>query len=332
MKNVILIDFKADERWSFLKVLGEDKWEKKEIVTNFLYGNFIKNVFRYVLFFLIPLRFIFQRKQYGKIVAWQQFYGLNFAFWCNLLHLKKTNELTVMTFIYKKKNGFWGWLYHKYITYIVKSKYIDRFICFSKAECSFYADMFGEDVCRFIFVPLGVGVPKIDDSEIRDDGYLFSTGRSNRNYDFLIEALKGMDFQCVIACNTHKTTELPPNIRILEDCFGREMYTKMAHCHCVVVPLRNHSVSSGQLVVLHAMSLGKPVICTDADGIKDYVEEGVTGFLIDNKKESLLSALHCISEQSTYDRFSYNARESYLKNFSNEAMYKRISSVVNGNA
>ena len=331
MKNAILIDFKAEENWSFLKELGEDKWEKKEFVTNFLYGNFIKNVFRYVLFFLIPLRFVFCRKRYKKIIAWQQFYGLNFAFLCSSFHLKKTNDLTVMTFIYKKKNGIIGRLYHKYMTYVVKSKYIDRFICFSRAECSFYADMFGEDVGRFMFVPLGVSVPKIDGSEIRDEGYLFATGRSNRNYDFLIDAIKDTEYQCLIACDSYKTTDLTKNIKIEENCFGREMYIKMAHCHCVVVPLKNRSVSSGQLVVLHAMSLGKPIIGTDADGIKDYVQEGVTGFLIDNKKESLLSALHCLSEQSEYEHFSRNARECYLKNFTNEAMYKRISSIVNGN-
>ena len=109
------------------------------------------------------------------------------------------------------------------------------------------------------------------------------------------------------------------------------MLAKMAHCHCVVVPLKNRSVSSGQLVVLQAMALGKPVICTDSDGLKDYVQDGITGFLIDNRKESLLSALHYISEQSVYGRFSCDARESYLKNFTEEAMYKRIGSIVNDN-
>ena len=219
MKNAILIDFKAGENWSFLKVLGEDKWEIKEIVTNSLHGNAIKNLLRYVLYFLVPLRFILRRKQYGKIVAWQQFYGLNFAFWSKLLHLNKINDLTVMTFIYKKKNGIVGSLYHKYMTYIVKSKYIDRFICFSRAECSFYADMFGEDVRRFIFVPLGVSVPKIDSSEIRDEGYLFATGRSNRNYDFLIDAIKGTEYECLIACDTYKTLNLTKNIKIEKKLF-----------------------------------------------------------------------------------------------------------------
>lgn len=219
MKNAILIDFKAGENWSFLKVLGEDKWEIKEIVTNSLHGNAINNLLRYVLYFLVPLRFILRRKQYGKIVAWQQFYGLNFAFWSKLLHLKKINDVTVMTFIYKKKNGIVGNLYHKYMTYIVKSKYIDRFICFSRAECSFYADMFGEDVCRFMFVPLGVSVPKIDSSEIRDEGYLFATGRSNRNYDFLIDAIKGTEYECLIACDTYKTPNLTKNIKIEKKLF-----------------------------------------------------------------------------------------------------------------
>ena len=104
MKNVILTDFKTHQNWSFPKILGKG-WETYGMVTNHLHGSLVKNIIRYAVYFLLPLRLALRRKQFVKIIAWQQFHGLNFAFWCRLLHLKKDNDLTVMTFIYKKKSG-----------------------------------------------------------------------------------------------------------------------------------------------------------------------------------------------------------------------------------
>ena len=105
MKNVILTDFKTHHNWSFPQILGKDNWDAYGKITNHLHGSLIKTLLRYAMYFLFPLKLVLQRRRYGKIIAWQQFYGLNFAFWSRLLHLKKVNDLTVMTFIYKKKSG-----------------------------------------------------------------------------------------------------------------------------------------------------------------------------------------------------------------------------------
>ena len=105
MKNVILTDFRTHQNWAFPQILGKDNWDAYGKITNHLHGSLIKTLLRYAIYFLFPLKLVLQRKRYGKIIAWQQFYGLNFAFWSRLLHLKKVNDLTVMTFIYKKKSG-----------------------------------------------------------------------------------------------------------------------------------------------------------------------------------------------------------------------------------
>ena len=328
MKNLLLTDFVVDKDWVFLKHLGESDWICIGKQSTRLHDSFLKNLVRYAIYFIFPLQFVFKRSCYGKIVAYQQFFGLNFAFWCRVFHLKKRNDLTVMTFIYKKKLGRAGLLYHKYMSYVVTSQYIDRFICFSKEECAYYANLFGVDKSKFIFCPLGKEEPLVKD--VKDEGYIFATGLSNRDYDFLVDALKYTDYRCVIACDAYKLKDCPANTSVLNNCYGESMLNLMAHCHCVVVPLKDLRISSGQLVVLQAMSLGKPVICTHADGIIDYVENEVTGYLIDNKKEQLLSALHRLYEhKGDYDAIAKNARVSYLNNFTVEAMFRRIAHVIN---
>lgn len=326
-KNIVLVDFDMDEKWSFLKTLESvthDRWKVKGHATNYPNGNF-SNFLRLFWYFFFPLAILIRRKQYVKVIGWQQFYGLNFAFWSRLFGLKKVNDLTVMTFIYKKKGGLKGKLYHKYMSYIVTSKYIDRFICFAKEECHYYSDIFGIDESKFIYVPLGH--PMATDVQIADDGYIFSTGRSNRDYDFLVNSLINTNFKLIIACDTyHASHGIAENINVLNDCHGNDMLNLMAKCHCVVVPLKNLKVSSGQLVVLQAMSLGKPVICTDADGIRDYVINGSTGFLIDNVEKQLLAVLDDLYvDTKKYTELSNNAKECYLSHFTENAMYERIA-------
>ena len=48
----------------------------------------------------------------------------------------------------------------------------------------------------------------------------------------------------------------------------------------VLVPLEAHVYSSGQVVILEAMALGKPVITSRVLGTEDYVVDGVDGLLV----------------------------------------------------
>lgn len=102
------------------------EWIVKEKSTNRLRRELL-NVGRYLWYFLFPLQIVALRHEYDKIIGWQQFYALNYVF-LSLVCSKKVNDVTVMTFIYRRKRGLIGKLYHRYMNYIVTSKYVDRFI------------------------------------------------------------------------------------------------------------------------------------------------------------------------------------------------------------
>lgn len=105
MKSVILVDFLKSDRWEFSSKLNEFAlFEVKGVQTNGkFYHSKVGTLIRYLIYFLYPLYFVlFHRKQYDMVIGWQQFYGINVAFWCRLFHLRKKNKLIVNTFIYKK--------------------------------------------------------------------------------------------------------------------------------------------------------------------------------------------------------------------------------------
>lgn len=232
-----------------------------------------------------------------------------------------------MTFIYKRKNGFLGALYHKYISFIVTSKYIDRIVCFSKNEVEYYSKLFGVDKNKFVSITLGM--QPVNNVMIEDAGFIFATGRSNRCYDFLVDTMNESHIKTIIACDTYHNETVSDNIKILNDCHGGEMQKLMARCHIVAIPLKDVNVSSGQLVILQAMSLGKPVICTISEGVKDYIRDYQTGLLINNDKKEWRNAItELYKNNSLYKMLSSNSKEVFYKRYSVEAMYENIALLV----
>ena len=331
--NVVLTDFKSPQNWAFLSTLRMNSsldWRVWSMHSNHLHGNLFLNLLRFSLYFLFPLLVLLRRRSVKTIIAWQQFYGLNFAFWLRLFGLKKKQELIIMTFIFKPKDGAIGKIYNKYMSYIVNSIYIDKFVCFSKRECDFYSGFFHTDRKRFQYIPLGI--ENINDkiiSKIKTKSFVFSTGRSNRDYDFLINSLKNEDYEVHIACDILNRNNYLGMIEINENCFGDAMLKEMAESKCVVVTLRDTNISSGQLVILQAMQMGKPVVVTRSAGIEEYVEDGVNGILIDNNKEELLSALRKIyTDEFYYDQLSQNSRNMFKNKYTIECMANNISRII----
>lgn len=335
MKTAVLVDFQTNKGLrefcqSLESVLGSEI-QVCECVNNHPRTNRIKKTMRYLRYFVFPLKFLLSYRKYDVVIGWQQFYGLNLAFWLRLLHIEKKGKLIVMTFIYKPKKGWLGKVYHSYMKYVIDSGYIDKCIVFSKAEIPFYDSIFQTKGKMFEYVPLGIETGcEILDCTPKDEKYIFSTGRSNRDYDFLYASIYDTEFVLQIACDNYTK---PPrsNIEILANCFGTDMHRRMATSYCVVVPLKQSHVSAGQLVVLQAMQLGKPVIVTKTPGIEDYIIDGYNGFLIDNTKEQLLRVLRKLyMNKDLYDAISSNAYRTYLNQHTIKQMGLYIGNVAAG--
>jgi glycosyltransferase involved in cell wall biosynthesis len=113
--------------------------------------------------------------------------------------------------------------------------------------------------------------------------YIFSAGRSLRDYKTLVEAaaLTGLPFAILFTSAedwaAHGTfldlDNLPPNVRLIADDGGKEGWMKgLLNAKIVAIPTRPESLcASGIGTYLDAMALGKPVVITRGPGADDIL-------------------------------------------------------------
>ena len=286
--NILIIDSDYEEAQDFVKGLRDTTntdWSVLLYENNKIYG-----IRRYIKFFTVAWQFFLQRRKYKEsvILCWQQFYGIILAFFCKFFHVKKQFNIIIMTFIYKPKKGILGKIFFRFVKYAITSKYVDQIVCTSKKEISNYSRTFGLKESKFSFVKWGsidyekrVPVKK----NLQSQKYVFSTGRSNRDYDFLIDTIEKTNYTLIIACDelNRKSSD---NIMIYDNLYGEAMLEYMKNAWCVVISLKDDMIASGQLVLLQAMNLGVPVIITESHGVTDdYVINEYNGLIIKKQEK-----------------------------------------------
>ena len=320
--NVALFDSTADEAKDFIKGLEKSTGENwKAIVYNSNKGRKgIANIIRYIKYFVFPFKIFVYRKRYNKIIGWQEFYGLIFAFYCRLFHVNKENTLIIKNFIYKPKKGIAGKMYYWFMNYIVKSGYVDVYICASKTNAKYCSEIFEEDENKFIFIPFGVNdFSKEVDCRIPPQcDFVLSLGRSNRDWDYLIDAFKTMPYNLKIICDELHKDSVPNNIEILNNVWGHESYEYIYNCKCMVIPIDDGRIASGDTVLLQAMSFSKPIIITRPSCLADdYVKDGYNGIVVNKTCEELAEAIERLfNDNSLYCELATNARKHYVDNHS----------------
>jgi len=331
-ENVILIDYDAPKDWEFHKAIEKstgNRWQVYKAVSNENHGGVLQKLIRYAKYFLVPMKIAKDHKNYNKVLAWQQFYGLILAFYFRLLHVQNTPEIVVLTFIYKPKKSFVGKVYDEFMRYIVTSGYIKYFVVFSESEKKRYADYFDVPEACFVFETLGYEDKTQDVPICSPDNFYLAAGRSNRDYKFLLDAWNKSQESLKIICDTLSLKSIPDNIEILTDCHDNDFFRELAKCKAVIVPLDDIHISSGQLVIIQAMMYGKPVVVTENDTVKDYVDAGRTGLVIEKNENDLSAAIADLSNETYYKEISAAERKQYESKFSVYAMGTAIGKLLN---
>ena len=177
---------------------------------------------------------------------------------------------------------------------------------------------------RFISETLGVDD---ENKEISNNGVFLSAGRSNRDYDWLINNWPS-DREIEIVCDVFKGSYNNENIHIINNCYGQDYFEKLAKCKAVIIPLKDDKISSGQLVIIQAMMLGKPIVVTSNESIKEYINNGFTGYIIPKSNQALLDAILKLDNSDVYRVLSQNARRTYLNKYSMYQMGLRIGRII----
>lgn len=321
MKNILIADCRLEK--DFLAKLEEEsnlKWDMAYRSGTMKTPKYLR-VFN---FFFFPFIILNKNKDCTNILAWQQFYGIFLSVYNRLIYKREIN-INIMTFIFRPRKGIIGHLWHKFINYALESNNVKKIIVFSKNEIDYYSSIFPKVKNKFIYLPLGIRHISnlIYDEQLRKQKYIFSTGASNRDYNFLISSLKNSQYNVKIACPIN--CQNYSNIEILQNIYDKRMHHYLYNSYLVVIPLKDLNISSGQLVALQAMQMGKPIIITKSKGITDYLENLKTAIFINNTKTELLEKLSILyTDNELYNYISKNQKETFQLKFSIENLGKNI--------
>lgn len=327
-KNLILVDYDCPSQWKFVDGLTKstnEPWEVKKLVSNTNHTGKFQNIIRYIKYFWLPFKVFLKRDKYKKVIGWQQFFGLILGFYCHLFHVENAPEVYIMTFIYKRKSSKLGRAYEKFIKYCITSDAIKKIIVFSKTETKYYSNIFGVD--ESLFATTELGIEDVSDKyDISDNGRYLSAGRSNRDYDFLIDNWN-RDRDLDIICDTLNASE-KENIKIYTSIHNEEYLKMLSECHAVILSLKDVNISSGQLVILQAMMLNKPVICTENLTVANYIDSSSDGLIIKKDADSIEKALQYVEEH--YSELTKKAREKFVNKYTEYQMGLNIGEIVKG--
>ncbi len=144
---------------------------------------------------------------------------------------------------------------------------------------------------RVRFVPMHSNIPFAEPSAA-DGGYVLSAGRTLRDYATLLAAASRIESRIAIVCGRDDLAgvKMPANVEILRE-IPRDVYLeKLRRCSLVALPLLPTERSTGQVVVLEAMALGKPVVATRSPGTIDLIRDRENGRLVPPLNAEALAA------------------------------------------
>ena len=129
---------------------------------------------------------------------------------------------------------------------------------------------------RVVVTPYGASLSDEELALPRSRGDdVFAGGDPLRDYDLLAEAARGLPAEVHIATRRWNPDPagVPANVHagaLSHD----EFVTRLNNCGVVVVPMSGGEMrSAGQQTFLNAMALGKPVVISDAVGVREYVRD-----------------------------------------------------------
>jgi glycosyltransferase involved in cell wall biosynthesis len=169
---------------------------------------------------------------------------------------------------------------------------IDHVLVYADAQRRFAVDRLGYAPERVTLTPFMVDTafwnPAATQSGRRDRPLVAAAGRELRDYPTLLEAVRGLDIDVVVApaspwskrADSSAGTDVPANVEVtpLGPVDLRQLYSDAT---VVAMPLVETDFQAGITAILEAMAMGRAVVCTKTTGQTDTIVDGVTGVYVD---------------------------------------------------
>ena len=199
--------------------------------------------------------------------------------------------------------------------YIVNSRYLDYIMVPSVKYIDLCVKQLDADKCKFH--TLRFGIPDLFEKykTIESEKFALAIGRSNRDYDWLIEEWKNIEIPLLIISDSYTPSiDVPKNITIIDNISGDEQFPFIMRSRIVILPIDNPTICSGDTVLLTSMSFMKCIIVTAPSTLAEmYIRNGFNGYTVSKNEGKLKDCIQIALKDSDIGR---RARESYVKYFS----------------
>lgn len=167
---------------------------------------------------------------------------------------------------------------------------VTRFLIWSSVQRRIAIERFGVPPDKIILLKRGTDQLFWSPRNVETD-MICSVGMEARDYPTLVDALRQLKIPCHIAAGASrgdifKTIERLHEIKNIPDwvTVGKknslDLRALYARSRFTVIPLLPTDSDNGLTTILESMAMGKPVICTRAEGQVDIIQDGVTGIYV----------------------------------------------------
>lgn len=163
--------------------------------------------------------------------------------------------------------------------------------------------------------------------------YLFSGGYTNRDYDLILKAAKNnghLSFVIVMSRLNHLNIAVPDNVIVFKDLDFNQFHFLLSRAAGVIIPLKDSVGSSGQMLSLAAMQLGKPVIYSFNEAINHYFFYGNGISYEQNNLQSFQVALDRFSTLNKRDLDDLEAiqKKIFYENFESRNRMAKLMEIL----
>lgn len=191
-----------------------------------------------------------------------------------------------------------------------------------------------EDACpelatRGEFIPFGVNLPDLAGAVVADGDYAICVGQSPRDWQSLLAAWSALPHRRLVLVGAPQR-EVPTqrDVTVLPRVPFAEYVRLLAGARLVILPLPDGLASWGQMTLLQAMGLGKPVVVTDVQPVRDYISAGCVRVKANDVADLSRAVNRLWEDEEARQTLGTEARRVVANFYSEPEMARRFQRII----
>lgn len=273
----------------------------------------------------------FSSAQYDLVVAWENKNGVPLAIW-KWIYNKPEMPLVILTFSPKPYKEMWRPFMRRWLGC---ADHLTVPSNWESHQCQKIYNIPDDKVstCRLGTYDLQKFPQTKSTSSYRENGaYIFTGGITSRDYLTFSKAVEKLRIGIVVNAPPQNLRGIGLPIQAIVNGImpRRKYFETLSRAKIVIVPLEQSNHAAGLSIILHAMSAGKPVVCTNTPVTSEYVEHMKTGILVDpGDAEAMRKAINLLlSDLAWATEIGNLARLKYEREFTFSAFARRTHKIL----